>query len=140
MLGYKLQKKESTHLLAIRDKLKNFLIETGSRSYTIEDVQGSEMIIHITDIVLDNSRIYGITENALENVFNSLDTVDILSITIIPIGCELIVSTIEPIDDIKQALDTLIHVTVAFEKFVSVSDWVMGGYDEPSRQEDAVLS
>ena len=98
------------------------------------------MIIHVTDIVLDNSRIYGITENALENVFNSLDTVDILSITIVPIGCELIVSTIEPIDDIKQALDTLVHVTVAFEKFVSVSDWVMGGYDEPSRQEDAVLS
>ena len=139
MLGNRLPKKESTHLL-IRDKLKNFLIETGSRSYTIEDIQGSEMIIHITDIVLDNSRIYGISEAALNDVFNSLDTIDILSITMVPIGCELIVSTAEPIDDIKQALDVLVHVTVAFEKFVSVSDWIVGGYDEQSRQEDAVLS
>ena len=98
------------------------------------------MIIHITDIVLDNSRIYGISEAALNDVFDYLDTVDILSITMVPIGCELIVSTVEPIDDIKQALDVLVHVTVAFEKFVSVSDWIVGGYDEQSRQEDAVLS
>lgn len=98
------------------------------------------MIIHITDIVLDNSRIYGISEAALNNVFNYLDTVDILSITMVPIGCELIVSTAEPIDDIKQALDVLVHITVVFEKFVSVSDWIVGGYDEQSRQEDAVLS
>lgn len=132
-------KKESTKLLII-DKLKNFLIETGSRSYTIEDVQGSEMIIHITETTLDNSRIYGITETALENVFNYLKTVDILSITILPIGCELVVQSIEPLDDIKKALDTLVHVTVAFEKFVYVSDWVMGDYDEPSRHEDKVLS
>lgn len=98
------------------------------------------MIIHITDIVLDNSRIYGITEAALNDVFNYLDTIDILSITMVPIGCELIVSTVEPIDDIKQALDVLVHITVAFEKFISVSDWIVGGYDEQSRQEDAVLS
>ena len=139
MLEGRLPKKESTHLL-IKDKLKNFLIEIGSRSYTIEDIQGSEMIIHITDIVLDNSRIYGITEAALNDVFNYLDTIDILSITMVPIGCELIVSTVEPIDDIKQALDVLVHITVAFEKFISVSDWIVGGYDEQSRQEDAVLS
>lgn len=139
MLRDRIPKKESTHLL-IRDKLKNFLIENRTRSYTIEDVQGSEMIIHITDTILDNVRIYGITEAALNNVFDYLDSVDVLSITMVPIGCELIVSTTEAIDDIKQALDVLVHVTVAFEKFVSVSDWIVGGYNEQSRQEDAVLS